>query len=444
MKKLISFLLVLCMCLSVGVMLTACGGKKHTHRYKTEWSKDETHHWHACEGDEADRGCDDIIDKAEHAWNDGEITTPATVESDGIKTFTCTVCAQTKTESIQLKTTVTEAEWNLAFEMNNFTVKGFVTERGKQEGLLMKITDSAIYTENDGYTRFVVKKDDGWHMTNGTDFGPVMNGVSASVRFAMMSFHLPEYADFTYDEESKSYLYVKSDSSSGFYKFNVYFENGVIVKIDGEEDAGVGVTHSFDFENYGTTVVDIPTVNTNVTEEEWKQAFLNAAKTNNLTYTWHQINQKGQVTSDDGFIKVHKDGNEIFMEGACGADGADCYILSEENIFYHYTRDEDNVWSRTQVETLLHIPMLADVLTPFSDLRNSFTFDEAKSIFSATSIEVMGVDMDVDVRIEDGNLTYLRFKIFTDYSDNQPTWITTIYEFTEYGTTNVTLPNISQ
>lgn len=41
-----------------------------------------------------------VIPKTEHAWNDGEITTPATCTIEGIKTYTCTSCGITKTEAI--------------------------------------------------------------------------------------------------------------------------------------------------------------------------------------------------------------------------------------------------------------------------------------------------------------------------------------------------------
>ena len=41
-----------------------------------------------------------IIPKTEHVWNDGEITTPATCTTKGIKTYTCTSCGTTKTEAI--------------------------------------------------------------------------------------------------------------------------------------------------------------------------------------------------------------------------------------------------------------------------------------------------------------------------------------------------------
>lgn len=43
------------------------------------------------------------IAKIAHSWNDGEITTPATCLATGVKTYTCTVCGETKTETIAKK-----------------------------------------------------------------------------------------------------------------------------------------------------------------------------------------------------------------------------------------------------------------------------------------------------------------------------------------------------
>ena len=36
----------------------------------------------------------------DHTWDNGEITTPATCTEDGVKTYTCTVCGETRTESV--------------------------------------------------------------------------------------------------------------------------------------------------------------------------------------------------------------------------------------------------------------------------------------------------------------------------------------------------------
>lgn len=80
---------------------TVCGATKqktyaHTHTYSEDWSKDETYHWHA-----ATCGHTSEVDgKAEHTWNDGEITTPATSNKNGTKTYTCTVCGATKEENV--------------------------------------------------------------------------------------------------------------------------------------------------------------------------------------------------------------------------------------------------------------------------------------------------------------------------------------------------------
>ena len=71
---------------------------EHTHKFADTLSYDETHHWYAstCGHAEATK------DKAEHEWNEGVITSPATEEADGVKLFTCTTCGATKKENIPM------------------------------------------------------------------------------------------------------------------------------------------------------------------------------------------------------------------------------------------------------------------------------------------------------------------------------------------------------
>ncbi len=78
------------------------------HDFSKEWSKNETHHWNVC----TRNGCNGVSDNEEHTFNDGEITTPATFEADGVKTLTCTVCGQTKTEKIDKLTHNYSEEWS--------------------------------------------------------------------------------------------------------------------------------------------------------------------------------------------------------------------------------------------------------------------------------------------------------------------------------------------
>ena len=54
-------------------------------------------HWQTCDV------CNTVFNKAEHSWDSGAITTPATTEKEGVKTYTCTVCKATKTEAVPKK-----------------------------------------------------------------------------------------------------------------------------------------------------------------------------------------------------------------------------------------------------------------------------------------------------------------------------------------------------
>jgi hypothetical protein len=87
----------------------------HKCEFSTEWSKDETSHWHACVNEK----CDKTSDKADHTWDDGVITTTATQKENGVKTFTCTVCEHTKTEPVEF-TGLSRKEWNATLDYSVF------------------------------------------------------------------------------------------------------------------------------------------------------------------------------------------------------------------------------------------------------------------------------------------------------------------------------------
>ena len=64
------------------------------HKYSEDWESGDNEHWHEC------TVCHNQKDIASHTWNDGIVTKPATEDAEGVKTYTCTVCSATKTESI--------------------------------------------------------------------------------------------------------------------------------------------------------------------------------------------------------------------------------------------------------------------------------------------------------------------------------------------------------
>ena len=64
------------------------------HSYSTAWTSDANDHWRTC------LNCDSVTDKAAHIWNNGSVTTQPTTTTTGVKTYTCTTCNATKTETI--------------------------------------------------------------------------------------------------------------------------------------------------------------------------------------------------------------------------------------------------------------------------------------------------------------------------------------------------------
>lgn len=249
MKKLVSLLLAVCICLSVGVMLTACG---HEHTYETEWSKDATHHWHACEGED----CTDVADKAEHTWNEGEITTPATTEAKGVKTYTCTVCSQTKTEEFEYVPdhTVSEEEWKSALAKENFynVTLLYNDYRYNEE------TDSAenVYTTQFEYDGELMRNDGSRIRENSGDMDTeeVSNIIGRG---------LEHYAAAEYDEEAQQYfLMLEDDYYEMMFGFIYQFTDGKLTRFEFHflEDGTADEMYKTEwrelaFSNYGTTEI---------------------------------------------------------------------------------------------------------------------------------------------------------------------------------------------
>ena len=72
----------------------------HEHTYSSSWTYDSTYHWH-----ESTCGHDVINGKAAHTFRD-EVT-PATYESEGYTTHTCTLCGYSYKDNYQEKLTYT-------------------------------------------------------------------------------------------------------------------------------------------------------------------------------------------------------------------------------------------------------------------------------------------------------------------------------------------------
>lgn len=71
-------------------------GEASGHQYSSAWSYNDTNHWHAA----TCKHSSEKKDNSGHDWDSGVVTTEPTTTSKGVKTFTCEICNNTKTEDI--------------------------------------------------------------------------------------------------------------------------------------------------------------------------------------------------------------------------------------------------------------------------------------------------------------------------------------------------------
>ena len=85
-----------CVCGAVGTE-TFTDGEAKGHTFSDQWSHNEIQHWRAATCEHKD----EKIQVGDHIWNPGVITTQPTATTKGVKTYTCSVCGMTKTETLQ-------------------------------------------------------------------------------------------------------------------------------------------------------------------------------------------------------------------------------------------------------------------------------------------------------------------------------------------------------
>ena len=174
-------------------MMASCA---HKCEFSSDWSKDASSHWHTC----TKNGCEEVADKAEHTWDEGKITTKATQEADGIKTFTCTACAQTKTESVAF-TGLSKEEWDVAFADSVFENFAY-TEAAVTSGAGVSV---------DVKTEYKFTKDNAWYkITMGgqseEEYAPD-KAFADEVRSAAIESikAMTAYGNYEYDSATKTY-----------------------------------------------------------------------------------------------------------------------------------------------------------------------------------------------------------------------------------------------
>ena len=154
----------------------------------------------------------------------------------------------------EVRYTVTEAEWNAAVKMENYTVTS-KNEDGTVD--VYKFSKDGYISDTEYGKRIYVFKDGNAYYLNqvGDEWVPDSFGMDARTHTPLMLLDGLSFSDFTYDEARKAYVCGEESE----VEVVMAFENGVMVKlamtfIFGEK----WITMEYVISDVGTTVVNIP------------------------------------------------------------------------------------------------------------------------------------------------------------------------------------------
>lgn len=119
---------------------------EHEHLFGEDWQSDAANHWHVCT-------CGEKSDVEEHTWDAGTVTKKPTATAEGVKTFTCTVCKQTKTEKVPAtgSTAIDITKSNAKITVSGISNKNYTGKAQKQSKLIVK-SGSKTLTSGKDYT----------------------------------------------------------------------------------------------------------------------------------------------------------------------------------------------------------------------------------------------------------------------------------------------------
>ncbi len=234
---------------------SVCGqpyGEAKGHSYSEAWLSNDDLHWHECD-------CGATKDKGVHTWDDGIVITPATESSVGVRKYTCTGCAKTRTEDIpRLEHVHQYSEWvhNSSSHWQQCRC-GLIVNKEHHEGGKANCTERAVcevceqpYGEPLGHDYGDVWKHDATSHWQECKCGDIVNkqehsgGEATCTEKAVCDVCGQLYGEFVahvYDREAAEECYLKASatctSKAIYYKSCVCGEKGEETFESGEPTA---------------------------------------------------------------------------------------------------------------------------------------------------------------------------------------------------------------
>ena len=277
MKRILLLTFLVCFAL----VLVSCS---HSHEKATERMYNETHHWYPC----SDSECDAVLEKVEHSFTSGAITTQPTPSVDGVKTYLCSTCGYLKREAVKYESVYTadDTTWRKAFALSGFSNITAVIEEIRQTDDGIHITLSTVQasgtrvyietmvTQNGKQENFEGKLQDGNYLWLFTDKNQGVNNTDPIFTTEVMqgtavlnsrSYGFDRLVDcfskFTFNEATSSYEAYNltfATGNFGYSSVSVKVQDGRVVSIQAVTDEATPTEINATYSNYGKTTPTVP------------------------------------------------------------------------------------------------------------------------------------------------------------------------------------------
>ena len=173
------------------------------HDWSADFSSDNEYHWKTCSK------CGELKDKSVHNWGQGVITTQPTATADGVKTFTCSACGKTNTQSVPKGSSETT-------EVDGYVLVDSVDD---QDNLYIVSTTDGL---NFNAMTAVIKSDQyPWYLNYAvTDFDLTKTGFT-SLEESAEEFKFTKQTDGSYTIQTKNNNYVYSYVEDSHYSIGL-------------------------------------------------------------------------------------------------------------------------------------------------------------------------------------------------------------------------------
>lgn len=413
-RKLMAIVTVMAiLCLSM--LCVAC--VQHSHTFASEWTSDETNHWHVCTSED----CSEVSGLAAHVYNDG------VCECGYVNHSYFQVSDEDWADLFKVSDNLTQTTVQTYADGSSYEMLGKMASNGISTLVVQKDAQGEVVFTYSSYMQFDTVNDKVYIFTGSDEMGWQKQERGSLTEYmstaAFARGEMVNKSNYTYNPETKAYEAAsitegQEPNTATYTNISIKIEDGKLIALAMNGTEGGQAYTDITTYTYGEAVIVFPKINT-VTSMEFNMAVGMMDVDVKCTTTYH--GETGVMELDkDGKVHVVSPDDDFYYEVIQVEDSAPTV--------YKYTKTGD-----TYVKTLSSQTEFMGDIFPFMYTfnREDFTYENGKYVADSASIGT-STYVDVELVFEDAKLISVRATI-------SGATVEAVYEYSDI---NLTLPTV--